>query len=287
MTGRTASPGLFGFLPRLTPFDLFIALCAFAVLIMHDSVRPLWAKWMLFDQSLAHGLPLFLIICGWLVSCRARFNGTAHTASWLPLPVILGVSLGWYFAALGDIEIIEQLALIAMFGALAWLTGGHRGLWVVAAPLAMLLFCIPILDEFNSLLVRVAAWVMGAVLGLTPITFYLSGNAIVMPEGTIVIADGCSGLRYLAIGLAIVNLAGSLDRWTLPRLLVANAVTVLTMLAVNWVRIGVLTVWAYFTSVDHEFVRGHETFGWIVFVCGLLPLLIVLHRQRATSVTTA
>ena len=40
----------------------------------------------------------------------------------------------------------------------------------------------------------------------------IDGNSIFVPDGEIVIADGCSGLRYFTISLAIAYLI-SLSEW--------------------------------------------------------------------------
>jgi exosortase len=260
--------------PLPAPFLVFIGFCAIACVLMLGSLRPLIDKWLAFDESLGHALVLFLVICAWLWTTRRRFDAAARAPSLRGVALVGLVSLGWTLVALGDIALLEQLALIALFFALAVLVAGWRSMLVAAPPLAMLLFCVPIWDELNSVLLDMSASVVGSFFSVTPITSYVSGNSIILPAGTIIIAGGCSGLRYLIVGLAMANLASATNRLPLKQQLIANAIALGLMVLVNWVRIIVITLVAYFTDMQSSLVADHETFGWILFGFALLPLLL-------------
>lgn len=260
--------------PLTRPFLWFMAGCVAACAVYLDSLRPLVAKWLMFDQSTGHALVLFLVVCGWLWSGREQFDRFARAPSRRGVGMIGLASLAWFAAALGDIELIEQLAMLAMLYSLAVLVAGWRSAISIAPQLGMLLFCIPIWDELNDQLVDLSAFVVGGFFSFTPITSHVAGNAISLPAGTIVIADGCSGLRYLIVGLAMANLASSLNRLTLKSQLIANLLALLLMLAVNWVRIIVIVIAAYVTDMQADLVRHHENFGWMLFGGALLPLLL-------------
>lgn len=260
--------------PLAQPFRWFAAGCVAACLVHLDSLRPLIAKWLMFDQSMGHALVLFLVICGWLWAGRERFDRLARAPSRRGVGMIGLAALAWFLAALGDIELLEQLVMIAMFYSLAVLVAGWRSAVSIAPQLAMLLFCVPIWDELNDQLVDLSALMVGGFFSFTPITSHVAGNAITLPAGTVVIADGCSGLRYLIVGLAMANLASSMNRLRFRHQVIANLLALGLMLAVNWVRIIVIVFVAYYTDMQGHLVRHHENFGWMVFGVALLPLLL-------------
>lgn len=239
-----------------------------------DSLRPLVSQWLQFDQSLGHAFALFLIICGWLWSLRTRFDAVARAPSLRGVALLGAASLAWLLAALGDIDLLEQLALIPLFGAIAVLVAGWRSALKLAPPLAMLLFCIPVWDELNEQLVDMSAWAVGNVLSVLSITSYMQGNTVVLPSGNVVIADGCSGLRYLIVGLAMANLASSINRLGWRHQLLANLLALVLMVGLNWLRIIVIVVMAYTTEMQTSLVRNHEGFGWVLFGIALIPLLL-------------
>ena len=173
--------------------------------------------------------------------------------------------------------------MLPMFLALAVLAAGWRSALTLIAPVLMLVFCLPLFDSLNEQLVELSSWAVGAMLHLTPFTSFISGNAIALPAGSIVIADGCSGLRYLVIGLATANLAASMNRLSRVDHLILNLLAIVAMVGVNWLRIFAIVIVAYVTDMQSPLVRNHESFGWVIFGVGLLPVMLFARRRAAAS----
>jgi exosortase len=268
-------------LPR--PFLWFAGASALTCLFYWPSIAPLLRKWLQFDHSLGHGLTLFLMVCVWLWTCRGRFDAAATAPSLVGLLLTALTTAAWLAVALGDIALLEQLTLIGLFFSLAVLVAGWKSALVLAPPLAMLLFCIPIFDELNDQLVQLSSLVVGAFFDLTPITYFMAGNTIILPSGTIVIAGGCSGLRYLVVGLALANLASSMNALSWRNQIIANLLAIALMLFVNWFRIIVIVGLAYITEMRTPLVENHENFGWVVFAVGLIPLLLYVRKTAQMS----
>jgi exosortase len=261
-----------------SPFTLFVLLWIASLLLFWASIPPLLQQWAQTDQSLGHSPLLFILISWWMWSCRQQFDESATAPPAMAAGAVGLISVGWFVVSLGDIELLEQLLLIPMLLALAALTAGWRSARLLIAPAFMLIFCLPLFDSLNAQLVDLASWSVGGMLQLTSLTSFISGNTITLPAGAIIIADGCSGLRYLVIGLATANLAASMNRLGGRDHLVLNVIAVAAMLCVNWVRILIIVLVAYVTDMQSPLVRNHEEFGWVVFAFGLLPVIFYARR---------
>ncbi|MFM7785659.1 MAG: archaeosortase/exosortase family protein, partial [Gammaproteobacteria bacterium] len=212
-----------------------------------------------------------------------RFDAAATGPTRVGLLFAAVTASGWLAVALGDIALLEQLALIGLFFSVAVLVAGWKSALVVAPPLAMLVFCIPIFDELNDQLVQLSSLVVGAFFQLTPITSFMAGNTIILPSGTIIIAGGCSGLRYVVVGLALANLASSMNSLSWRNQIIANVLALTLMLFVNWFRIIVIVGLAYITEMRTPLVENHENFGWVLFAVALIPLLLFVRRVAYTA----
>ncbi len=107
---------------------------------------------------------------------------------------------------------------------------------------------------------------------------YFVANTFQIPEGSFEIADGCSGLHFMVVALAIGVLYGEVNRegWRnrIVLVLMAGAMAALT----NWVRIFVIVMAGHLTDMQHYLIRGeHYNFGWMMFA-GMMVLFFLLSR---------
>ena len=93
-------------------------------------------------------------------------------------------------------------------------------------------------------------------------------NSIFIPFGQIVIADGCSGLRYFEIALALAYIIALLNNYSERKLLPALIIAAALGLLANWIRIFILVLIGYESKMESSLMANHEYFGWFVF---LLP----------------
>ena len=99
----------------------------------------------------------------------------------------------------------------------------------------------------------------------------IDGALIHIPNGSFVIEEGCSGLHFLIVGLAVAALHGEL-RGDPPRTRLAQLalMTGLSLLA-NWVRVYTVIEAGYLTDMRSYLVSvSHYWFGWGVFAVALV-----------------
>jgi exosortase/archaeosortase family protein len=108
---------------------------------------------------------------------------------------------------------------------------------------------------------------------ITSMPAVIEGNSIFIPFGQIVIADGCSGLRYFEIALALAYIIGLLNNYDERKLLPALLIAATLGLLANWLRIFILVIIGYATKMQSPLMANHEYFGWALFGAMCLPTI--------------
>lgn len=269
--------------PRYGPLVLFLICLLASGLLFNETAAGLWARWRVFDESYGHGLLVGL--CCMTLCGRALLQPgvTCSTSSWYPIPVLVLLSGLVTIANTVGVEILPQLLLPFT----VWLTfavvAGFGPARRIVIPLGLLYFAVPIWDYLNDGLVVLTSRVVGYMVGRSSIPAYITGNSIFLPAGEIIIASGCSGLRYLIIGMFLGVLGSYLNFVSWRREAVLLAGFLFVSLLANWLRVYGITIVAYFSEMQHPLIRDHEFAGWVVFMVCISPLLYAGARLRPVS----
>lgn len=254
----------------------YLVVTAIAVLIFYPTWIRLAQAWLEFEQVLAHGLATAIIFIGLLL-----IHPPVSTNRQTPLKpyyiagaiLLIATTLIWGILELVRIDTLAYLMLPSGLIAAAWtLLGLPRTLSFI--PYVLLLsLSLPIWADIVPALVDLASIVVGTWVGWFGMTALIEGNSITLPYGRLLIADGCSGIRYFAISILLAMMTAILNdyRWRgwLTTLLVAATLGLIA----NWVRITILVVVAYETDMQSDMITDHEMMGWIVFGLFILPAL--------------
>lgn len=267
---------VFGFKTNKHPhryFPAVLVICLAAIYwVTLTGLFKLWTKW---DESLSHGL----IIAGLTIALltRSELWTTSNKLNQLQTKISLALvalfSMIWALCKLARIDIAEQLIftclIVLSFGALyGWRTTlQHKYIF------ALLLFCIPFWEFLVSPLVSLSSLVVGAAVKLIGIPAIVSGNSIFIPSGHIVIADGCSGIRYFQISLALSLIISILNNYQTPKTFTSLIIGAAIGLIANWIRIFVIVIAGHLTQMQSSLMHDHEYFGWAVFAALVLPAI--------------
>jgi len=125
-----------------------------------------------------------------------------------------------------------------------------------------------------------------ALIWLTALPAYITGDIVHLPAGTLEIAGGCSGLHSFVVGLALAALYGELTRDPLRwRLAWLGLMGVLAMIG-NWIRIFVIIAAAEATDMHTSLITvDHYWFGWLLFLLCFVGFLWLAGRLRTGSPT--
>lgn len=247
-----------------------------AALIFWPTVQMLFSRWVKWDQALSHSLPT-LAVFFYLLIYRTHFTPGSHQdAVWSKslLNLILGLgSLCWFLFQINQIELLAALSLIAILCLYLACCYSLSTLTKLIPLFGLLLFTVPLWAQMTDTLVTLSSWVVGKLVNMIAITALIDGNNIFIPSGRIVIADGCSGLRYLTVSLLLGYITCLLNQATWRQTILVLVIATALGLLANWLRIFLLVLIGYYTEMQSSLMQNHETFGWAVFVLIMLPAL--------------
>ncbi|MEM7731347.1 MAG: VPLPA-CTERM-specific exosortase XrtD [Pseudomonadota bacterium] len=205
-------------------------------------------------------------------------------------PGLLVVGLGLLLAAFGNIAGIPD---IVTYGLILWLAGvvlicmgwqdGRRHQLAVFH----LVFMLP-LPQFLYWKLTIFLQALSSELGtwfirLADIPVYQDGNVIDLGPYKLLVAEACSGLRYLFPILSFSYLMAILYRGPLWHKLLLFAMAAPLCVVMNAVRIGVIGVLVNFKGIDAAEGFLHLFEGWVIFAAciGVLMLTAVALQHLA------
>ena len=259
-------------LPASLRFWLIGALALVVALVYWPSTLMLYQQWSDFANiTYTHGW-LILAVCLALLWRERHKIAAAPTHPWPSAAVALAVAVIMWLV--GYRASMEE-AYIAVFPALFWLAVATAFGWplarLLAFPVAFFYFAIPTWSQLQSPLQALTVLAMRAFLGLTGPHAQIDGALIQIPNGSFIIEEGCSGLHFLIVGLAVAALHGELRRDPARTRLAQLALMTGLALLANWVRVYTVIEAGYLTDMRSYLVSvSHYWFGWGVFGVALV-----------------
>jgi len=257
------------------PPSLFLIFFVFAT-------WPTWLsladRWLKFDESYSHGflilaVSLFLSVATWRRERpRAGFYGL-----WL-LPLV-SAALVYVAGSVLMVGTFEQLALIPILIGGLLVIWGWRQTLPFFVPVGLMVFTLPFWEYLSWPLQLITVAFNQFMLSWFDIEFVVEGVFVYFPGiGAFEIAHGCSGLRYLLVGMTLAVLYGELNFQRLKsRILLFLAAVLLAMVA-NWLRVFIIIYIGYESNMTSSLINDHDMFGWWVFAATLIPLFFVARR---------
>lgn len=232
-------------------------------------------RWTKLDESYSHGFLLLAVSIGLSIQTWRRERPvTGFYPLWL-VPLLLGMT-GYVVGDLLGIQALRQMVLVPLILAALAVLWGWRQLVPFLIPVGVLFFAMPVWDFISWQLQVITTTVNQMLLGLYGVEFEVEGVFVYLTGiGAFEIAHGCSGLRYLVVGMTLSALYGQLNfqRWSSRIMLFV--VGVAFALAANWIRVFIIILAGYLTDMETSLINDHDAFGWWVFAGTLVPLFFI------------
>ena len=239
------------------------------------SVASLWTYWGQI-VTYQHGFLIAAIALAWLVVAAKPMRADPARPLLAGVMLLTGVLLAWLVAFRANIQIGHQLLLPAGLWLAILAAAGWRAARRVLAPIAFLYFSIPVWDYLVPLLQWMSVRATEGMLALIGVPATVHEYHVSIPEGSFRIVEGCSGLRYFMVALALAVLAAAINGmrgWRRIGFVLASGVLALVA---NWVRIVIVIYAGHVTDMQHYLVaKEHLTFGNALFVVLLIAIFVL------------
>ncbi|WP_166268434.1 exosortase/archaeosortase family protein [Marinobacter caseinilyticus] len=237
-----------------------------------------WTKW---EQSLAHGLPTFLLYLGlFTIHPPTRTDSDNRQSDQRQTAIeglgLLTVVLVWAILELIRIDTLAYLMLPVVLLAVTATLLGYKPTVVFLPYVLLLSLSLPIWADLIPALVKISSAVVSTWVAGFGVTALIEGSNITLPFGRLIIANGCSGIGYLAISILLASTISILNDYKAKGWLIMICGAVLLALLINWVRITALVLIAYYSDMKSDLVANHELFGWLLFAAFVIPITMVI-----------
>jgi EpsI family protein len=244
---------------------LFLSFIVLVLIFYYPTVWSIGLEW-LHSDTYSHGLLLFPV-CILLVYFYWKQNGEniKLAVSWTAIILVGLTSLTWFAASLGNVQVLQQLALTGLIILIPWSLFGYRQARGLIPFLALIVLAIPVWDFLGIYLQLITASVVNVLLNMFGITAIREGLHIQIPAGLFEVADSCSGLRQLIVAIIIAVLFVFRYRLRMIPGLIFILLSIIVAVIANIIRVYIVILIGEATNMQHSLVHDHATLGWILF----------------------
>lgn len=251
----------------------FLALCG--ALIFAATAREwgeMFHQWWNID-TYTHILLIPLII-GWLVWLRRDDLADVVPKGWTPGLAFTAAGLAlWLVGRSSGLNILAHAGAVgALQGAVVAVLGPRVSL-LLALPIAMAAFLVPFGDELIPALQDVTAIIAVELTHWSGIPATVDGIYIDTPVGLFIVAEACSGVKFLVamVTLAVLVCFTRFNSW--PRRAAFMLASIIVPIIANGIRAWGTVYIAQFQGVEFAAGFDHIFYGWIFFALVVAILL--------------
>ena len=263
--------------PVQTPPVPWLALVWFGTLLIaayFPVLQHLVEQWST-DEDVSHGFFVPLVAGSIAWQRRDKILALEYQPAWWGLGVMAWAALQGYAGMLGAELFLQRTSFLIALVGLLLVMGGTKLVRVLAFPLLLLPFMIPIpaviYNQITFPLQLFASQVAEFCLGLIGIPVLRDGNVLELASQKLNVVEACSGIRSL-LSLSFLSLvyAYFFDnkvwmRWALL------AATIPVAILANSGRVAITGI---LSEIDPQLAQGvfHSMEGWIIFLIALAML---------------
>lgn len=245
-------------------FATALVVVALVIGIFADVAKAMIETW-LSSSTFGHG-PLIPVLTASLIwRRRDRLAASEPRFEWLGLLAVLLALAVMVIGRISATTVIQQFGLVFILQACVYCVLGRDVVRRLLFPLAYLIFAVPFGAELVPPLQDITAFFVAVFLRLCSIPVFIDGVFITTPVGNYLVAEACSGIRYListtTLSLVFANLA--LRSWQRRAMFMVFAL--LIPVVANGIRAFLIVLIAYLSNNELATGIDHIVYGWVFF----------------------
>lgn len=244
-----------------------------------STVSSMVMKWYE-SGTFAHGflIPPLVLLFAWR-SRRAFLIDAPAPALWAAI-ALAGAGLVWVIGDLTAVLVVQQLAFVAILELVLLTVAGTHATRALAFPLAFLWFAVPVGEFLTEPMQDFTAWFAVHALHLSGVPVLVEGRALTIPTGSWLVAEACSGVRYLIPSAALGVVFSWMTYRSWQRRLAFVVLSIIVPVIANGVRAYAIIMLAHYTQNRVAVGVDHLIYGWFFFAVVMAALFIIGGRWR-------
>lgn len=255
-----------------TPLAVFAGAILALATVMNREWGEMFHQWWNID-TYTHILLVPLII-GWLVWMQWEELRDATPTPWLPGLALVAAAIGlWLTGRYTGINLLSHAGAVgAVQGAVVTVLGLRVSV-LLALPIAFGAFLVPFGDELIPALQMITAEIAIALTHASGIPAIVDGIYIETPIGLFIVAEACSGVKFLIamVTLAVLVCFTRFESWS--RRIGFMAASIIIPILANGVRAWGTIYIAQSQGVEFAAGFDHIFYGWIFFALVVAVLI--------------
>lgn len=255
-----------------------LALAWFALLALtFGDWREMAHQWWNID-TYSHIL-LIPPILAWLVWSRRGELAKILPVGWWPGLIWMVAGLGaWLMGREAEINLVAQAGAVAALQGAAMALLGLRAALLLAFPLAYAFFLVPFGDEIIPPLQAITARIAVALTHLSGVSATVEGINIDTPAGLFIVAEACSGVKFLIAMIALGTLMAGTAMKSWRRRAILLLACALVSIVANGIRAWGTIFIAQYVGAEAAGSFDHIVYGWFFFAIVIAVVLSVAWR---------
>ena len=246
-----------------------IGLGSVVMFVFFDGLKELLHIWGIREEySYGYMVPAITAFLIW--QRKDQLERVAFTGSWAGVALMFFGLCVFQLGELSGLYLLVQYAFLLVVAGLALALTGWAGFRVIAVPLLLLAFMIPLpsffLTEISSQLQLISSQIGVGFIRLFGISVHLEGNVIDLGVMKLQVVEACSGLRYLFPLMTLGFIAAYFFKGAFWKRAIIFLSTIPITVLMNSLRIGAIGVMVEYwgKSMAEGFLHDFE--GWVVFM---------------------
>ncbi|HEY0748171.1 MAG TPA: VPLPA-CTERM-specific exosortase XrtD [Steroidobacteraceae bacterium] len=262
-----------------------------SVWLFWDGLSRMWG-WWIDAPEYSHGLLIPPIAAFLIWQQKDRLERLAFEGSWWGVALVLLGGMLLLLGQLATIYTVVQYAYLVTLCGLVLAISGPKPFRLVAAPLLILLFMIPlpqfVLANLSTKLQLLSSQIGVEFIRLFGISVFVEGNVIDLGGYKLQVAEACDGLRYLFPLMTLGFLMAYFYKGASWKRIVLFLSSIPITVFMNSFRVGTIGVMVEHWGISMAEGFLHEFQGWAVFMTSaalMLAEIALLNRLGRESGT--
>jgi len=232
------------------------------------------------DEDMGHGffVPVIAAYIAW--QKRDELLNRPLKPNYFGVAIVIYAAIQMYIGTLGAELFLARTAIVEAIVGIVLTLGGTYALRVMAFPLILLCFMVPIpaviYNRITFPLQLFASQVAAFVLELLGTPVLRDGNVLELPSQRLNVVEACSGIRSL-LSLTFLSLVYGyfFDKKPWMRVALFIATVPIAIIA----NAGRVTLTGMMSEINTELAHGtaHTASGWVIFMIAL-AMMVVTHQ---------